>query len=168
MIRIYGAVLLVTSCAGFGFSLAAEKRRETVMLRSLIAAVQEMEWELKYRMTTLPDLCRIAADVSKGALKEVFCELADKLDKREVTEISGCVNASLNRQRLPKRIKKNMRQLGRCLGRFDLEGQVQGLQSIRHQCRKDLQVMEQNCTEHLRNYQTLAICAGAILAILLF
>ena len=166
MIRFAGAVLLMAGCSGFGFSMAAAHRREVSLLRRLIHGLQEMEWELKFRMTELPELCRIAADASGGDLKPVFRQLAGKLERREVEEISGCLNGLLQHYDLPRRVKKNLRQLGASLGRFDLEGQLQGLQAVRQQCREDVKALEENSALRLRNYQTLALCGGAALAIL--
>lgn len=166
MIRLLGAALLMAGCGGFGFTLAAAHRRQAGLLRRLIHGLQEMEWELKYRMTELPELCRIAGDASGGVLKELFRTLAEKLDRQEVTDISGCVNGLLMQQELPRRVRRNIRQLGASLGRYDLEGQLQGLEAVRRQCRKDLQELEDNSRERLRSYQTLALCAGAALAIL--
>lgn len=166
MIRLLGAALLVTGCGGFGFSLAAACRREMRLLRRLIHALQEMEWELKYRMTELPELCQIAGDAAGGILKEVFQELSGRLSRNEVTDISGSLNSIIYRKELPGRVRKNLRQLGASLGRFDLEGQLQGLECVRRQCRKDLQALEEGSAMRLRNYQTLALCAGLALAIL--
>ena len=61
-----------------------------------------------------------------------------------------------------------MKQLAQCLGRYDLEGQLQGLETVRQQCRTDLRELESERKEQMRNYQTLAVCAGASLAILFF
>lgn len=166
MIRILGSALLMAGCGGFGFSLAAAHRREIRMLRRLIQALQEMEWELKYRMTELPDLCCIAGDAASGPLREVFRELAGKLRRREVTDISGCLNGIISQQELPRRVRRNLKQLGTSLGRYDLEGQLQGLEAVRQQCRQDLKELEENGKERLHSYQTLALCAGAALAIL--
>ena len=167
MIRLLGAVLLAAGCGGFGFSLAAAHRREISMLRKLIQALQEMEWELKYRMPVLSGLCKIAADTSGGMIREVFRELEEKLNNREVYDISACMNAVMNQKDLPRSVRRNLKQLGSSLGRYDLEGQLQGLETIRRQCRKDLKKLEENSGQRLRNYQTLGLCAGAALVILL-
>lgn len=158
--------MLLTGSVGFGFSMAHASRREMEMLRSLIRSLQEMEWELKYRMTQLPDLLRIAADTAGGNLRVIFHELAHKLDSKEAEDISGCLNSILYRFDLPKSVRNNMKQLGLSMGRYDLEGQLQGLHLIRMQCRKDLTRMEENSRQRIRNYQTLAFCAGAALVIL--
>lgn len=166
MIRVFGAALLIAGCGGFGFSIAASQRREMRMLRQLIAVLQQMEWELKYRMTELPELCQIAANSVSGPLRAVFEALERKLERREVTDISGCLNGIVYEQELPKRVQKNLKQLGSSLGRYDLEGQLQGLEVVRRQCRKDLEELEENSVQRLRSYQILALCTGAALVIL--
>ena len=167
MIRLLGAAILMAGCGGFGFTLAAAHRTEASMLRKLIQALQEMEWELKYRMPALADLCKIAADTSGGIIRDVFRELEEKLNRREVFDISACMNAIVVHRDLPRSVRRNLKQLGSSLGRYDLEGQLQGLEAVRRQCRRDLKKLEENSGQRLRNYQTLALCAGAALAILL-
>lgn len=166
MIRLLGAAFLMAGCGGFAFSLAVAYRREAGMLRKLINVLQEMEWELKFRMTQLPELCRIAGDAAGGILRDIFGEFSLRLDRQEVMDISGCFNAIIGRRELPRSVRKNLKQLGAVLGRYDLEGQLQGLEMIRHQCRNDLKKLEENSVQRLRSYQTLALCAGAALVIL--
>lgn len=166
MIRWIGAALLVGGCGGFGIALGAAARREIGMLRGLAAALQEMEWELKYRMTELPGLCTLAAEASRGDLRRFFGELAQKLERREVTDISGCVNGLLWQRDFPRRVSRLLGQLGHCLGRFDLEGQLEGLQQVRANCLRELEGLSDTGIQHLRCYQTLLLCGGAALAIL--
>ena len=111
------------------------------------------------------DPSKIAA--SSVAFVLVF-ELADRLSRNEVTDISGAMNQLVACHELPGRVRRNMRQLGTSLGRFDLEGQLQGLDAAKQQCRKDLIELQENAPQRIRNYQTLALCAGAALAILFF
>lgn len=168
MIRVFGAAAVIAGCGGFGFSLAASSRKECDMLRTLIRAIQEMQWELKYRMTELPELCRLAGESGSGVIQDVFREMAGKLERREVIDISAAFLSELNCRDLPRKVRRNMKQLAQCLGRYDLEGQLQGLEGVRQQCRTDLSELESERKEQIRSYQTLAVCAGASLAILFF
>ena len=70
-------------------------------------------------------------------------------------------------ENLPPSVHHNFRQLGLRMGRFDLDGQLKGLESVRSDCRTQLKALEQNRDIRLQNYQTLGLCAGAALAILL-
>ena len=167
ILRTIGAVLLVGACGSFGFLMGAHYRREIQMLRQLLGALQEMECELKYRLTPLPELCIIAGWASRGKLRALFRCLGQTLECGACTEISGCMNGLLQTMDIPPRTGKCLKELGKSLGRFDLEGQLQGLQAVKGQCRKYLEEMESHRTERTRSYQTLGLCAGAALVILL-
>ncbi len=163
-----GAVLIIAGCGGFGLSLAAGCRREEALLRQLIRVLQAMRWELQYRLTPLPELCRQAAGESGGVLREVFSRLSRELDAQNVPEVSACMAAVLRGSGdLPASLKKLLRQLGRSLGRYDLNGQLQGLAAVESACREQMKALNQNKEVRLRSYQTLALCAGAALVILL-
>jgi hypothetical protein len=56
--------------------------------------------------------------------------------------------------------------LGTSLGRYDLQGQLNGIESVRIRCRSDLEELERNRDVRLRSYQRLGLCAGCALAIL--
>ena len=167
MIRMIGAGILVIGCGSFGCLLGYHYRREEQMLRWLLAAMQEMEWELKYRITPLPDLCRVAAEASGGKIRELFQMVERELRSCSVSEISGCMNGILQEVEISSRCRQCLKNLGSSLGRFDLEGQIQGLQSVRGQCRQYLEMLQENRSDRLRSYQTLALCGGFGLAIIL-
>ena len=67
-----GAILIIASCSIYGFSAAAGKRREEQLLWQLLELLQFMERDLQYRLTPLPELCRMAAGKTKGILCTVF------------------------------------------------------------------------------------------------
>lgn len=167
-VKWIGAIFVILSCGGFGFYLAAAHKKEERMLRQLLAALDFMECELQYRLTPLPDLCRQAAAQSGGELKNVLTRLAEELESQISPDVKGCMDVALAvSQPLPAQTRKNLELLGNSLGRFDLEGQLKGLESLRDSCRRDLSAVEKDRDVHLRSYQTLGLCAGAALAILL-
>ena len=165
--RWIGAVLVIAGCGGFGFSIAAGYKREESTLRQLIQALNTMEWELSYRLTPLPELCRQAGNEVRGALREVFFNLARELDWQTAPDAASCMAAALKRSRdLSRRTRELMMELGRTLGRYDLPRQLKGLEEIREGCRKQLEALSRNREVRLRSYGTLGLCAGAALAIL--
>ncbi len=75
--------------------------------------------------------------------------------------------AALGRSReLTGDVQKRLLQLGRCLGRYDLQGQLQGLEAVQRGCEEALTALGRDREARLRSYQTLGLCAGAALAIL--
>lgn len=162
-----GAVLIVTACGGFGFKLVASYRYEERTLRQLISALDFMSCELQYRLTPLPVLCRQTAAECRGVLSELFFSLSSELEDQISPDANRCMLSAIARTKgLPLHTQENLELLGRSLGRFDLDGQLKGLESVRQSCRHCLEGMNQNKDIRLRGYQTLALCAGAALVIL--
>ena len=155
--RWFGAALVIAGCGGFGFSIASGYKREEGILRQLLRVLNYMEWELQYRLTPLPELCRQAGKETRGTLREVFFNLARELEWQTALKRS---------HELPRRIRGIMKQLGHTLGRFDLPGQKQGLEEVKEACRMELEALGKNRETRLRSYGTLGLCAGAALAIL--
>lgn len=162
-----GAILIVVSCGGFGFSLAAMQLREEKTLRQLIGALDYMECELQYRLTPLPELCRKTGEDARGCIREVFRILAEELEAQISPDVERCMNAALSQSKdIPRHTLEAFQILGQTLGRFDLTGQLKGLEAVRTTCRRRLEELTTNKEPRLRSYQTLGICTGAALAIL--
>ena len=163
-----GAILIIASCSGCGFAIAAGKRREEQLLYQLTEILQFLEADLQYRLTPLPELCRMAAGETKGILRTVILNLYRELKWQKLPDAGSCMYAAIQRSgEIPPRVRRLLVQLGHTLGKFDLPGQLQGIQTVRKRCEDTLVTIRKNRDERLRSYQTLGICAGAALAIIL-
>ena len=163
-----GALLIVAGCGVFGFLLAANHRREESALRQLIGALDYMQCELQYRMTPLPDLCRQAGEQYRNVVGQVLIMLARELECQISPDVERCMEEALKTgETLPARTQIAFEILGASLGRFDIDGQIRGLEGVRSFCRRELEALGENRDARLRSYQTLAVWGGAALAILL-
>ena len=166
-IKWIGAFLVIAGCSSVGFAMAAAYKREEWALRSLIGALDYMACELQFRLTPLPQLCRQAGQECRGSVGQVLQDLARELENQISPDAPSCMYAALSHfPNLPGETEKALRLLGSSLGRFDLEGQMQGLEQVRSHCRQALEQMSNGREQRVRGYQTLGICAGAALAIL--
>lgn len=166
-VKWIGAVFIILSCGGFGFFLSTVHKRDERMLMQLLSALDYMQCELQYRLTPLPDLCRQAGNQCGQEMQRLLIRLAEELESQISPDVAGCMQIVLAQSRiLPERTERNLRLLGNSLGRFDLDGQIQGLESLRHYCREDLKTLRKTRDEHMRSCQTLGLCAGAALVIL--
>lgn len=140
-----GAILVIGGCGGFGFSVAGEAMRQERLLRQLLENLDFMESELRYRLTALPELFQLCALRSGGCLRRLFLDLAGALDAHSGSDVEQCLRTSLDKQPgIPMRLRKRIWQLGRTLGRFDLDGQLRGIESAREGCRRELRELERN------------------------
>lgn len=167
ILKIFGAVLILLSCGGAGFQMAAAQRKEERLLESLCSLFDYMECELQYRTTPLPNLCRNVATQTTGSLQTLFLTLAQEMESQISPDAQTCMHAALSKCKgLPQRAVQSLQELGKTLGMFDIDGQRTGLEASRQICRLRLQSLRENKDNRLRGYQTLGLCAGAALVIL--
>lgn len=166
--QLMGGALIVASCGGYGLSLAAGYRQRERETRGLLDAVCYMENQLAYALTPLPELCHQAGREAGGRAGAVLRQLARELERQTAPDVQGCMKAALDASpELPAALRGELMRLGRSLGRFDLPGQLRGLAAVGEDCRGQLEALRENREPRLRSYQTLGLCAGAALAILL-
>ncbi len=167
LLKTIGAVCVIVGCGAVGFRIAAADKYEERCLRRLLDIVSHMQWELTYRMTPLPTLCRQAVGEKGGAVSKFFLNLADELDAQLAPDVSRCCSVCLDMQKdLPPITRKILEKMGSSLGMFDLCGQVDSFHSVKKEIQRQLDLHSKNKDVRIRNYQTLGICAGAAIAIL--
>lgn len=167
LVKIIGAILIITACAGVGFRMSALQRKEEQTMENLCFLLDYMQCELQYRMTPLPDLCRKTAAQAGGVLKQLFYHLAVELESQVLPDAECCMDAALSKcKALPERCLLCLRQMGRTMGKFDIDGQIKGLEASRQYCRRVLKQLRHNKDNRLRSYKTLGLCAGAAIVIL--
>lgn len=168
MIKLLGGALIFISCAGFGFQIAASYLLERQLLSQWINALDFMQCELQYRMTSLPEICRQAACNGKGRIRLLFGCLADELERQLLPDVSACMDIAVKSvPDLPQSLQEAAEELGKTLGRFDTDGQILQLEAARRSSRKRLEDLEKDAQERTRAYHTLGVCGGAAIAILL-
>lgn len=167
-LRIAGAVLIISGCGWFGFSMANDVRKQERSLRELIRAVEYMECELQFRQTPLPQLCHNTAQTVSGDVRRVMLLLEQELERRVFADVPACMDAALKKMSsCSPTVWTAMGNLGRHLGQFDLTGQISCLRSFRAECEDKRKQLSKNRDDRLRSYQTLGLCTGAALAVLL-
>ena len=166
-LRILGAVLIVAGCGSVGFLMAYHYRKEIHYLQQLSQILGAMICELDFRMTPLPQLIQNAVQTAGREMHRIFFKLSELLSKQEAEGAAVCMAQTLlDHPELPPKVIEILHMLGNNLGRFDLNGQLQGLQEVRSLCQSELEALEKDRNQRIRSYQTLSLCAGAALAIL--
>lgn len=162
-----GAILIIASCGGFGAILISHYRTTELYLAQLLRIIDYMRNDLQYRLTPLPTLCHKATELSCGELRNIFSNMSRELDWQSEPEAAGCMRIAIERGRgISKTLRKLLIDLGRCMGCFDLEGQLRGLEEIHKLCEDEMKNLEKGRAVRLRNYSTLMLCAGVSLVIL--
>ena len=167
MSKLIGAVLIMAASCLFGLRIAGTQRRESRLLKQFIQSVEYMICELQYKRSALPDLCRSAAGCCSDQIKDVYLKLAQELDRHISIDVQACMQKVLQDfETLPECLRSLLLELSRSLGRFDAQGQVVSLKSLQTEAGRILDSTAENQSVRIRCYQTLCLCAGAAIAIL--
>lgn len=167
-VRIIGAVVTVGACSAFGFGVAFDYRRRVRELGDFLLCLQEMELALCEKPLPLPELLSRAGNLGKGNVYSVMRTFSDCLQKGAYADAAGCMRCALEQTTVDDRcLHRYLTELGRNLGRFDMEGQLQGLRSLSGSAGRKLLQLENEQSATVRIYRTLGIFGGMALAVLL-
>ena len=165
--RVLGACLIVLGCGGAGFLVAANARRETATLKSVITVLEYWKNELSFHLTPLPELCRQSATQNSGIIGQFLDTVATELERQISPNVEKCIYAALhNFTDMPVLSKQIIESLAKNLGRFDIDGMLQNIESSLSDAHLLLEQHTNNQDLRVRNYRTLGLCAGAAIVIL--
>ncbi len=167
-IRWFGAALILLAGGGYGYITARQYRTEEKALEELRQTLMFLSSELECRLTPLPQLFSEAAKQGKGVISKVLLRMQQALDEQLLPDAEICMQQAIqNTPALPERTKDRLLYLSRQLGKFDLNGQLAGLDAVRQMCERDLAGLRSEREARLRSNQVLGLCAGAALVIIL-
>jgi len=168
IIKVIGAVMILLSCGSFGLYIYQGYKKEVSSINELIAILTFMESELKYHQLSIQELCYRIRSCYSGCVAKFMHSLALALDKNDETDISKCVNKILlTNQSVPQRTRALLSDIGKTFGCFDLDGQITQLEYHKAKCIQELEGYIKNKEGYIHSCQTLGLCAGAAVAILL-
>lgn len=167
-IKLLGALLILAGACGVGLALAAYERRQALAMDELHRCLQWMSWQLRYKMPPLAELCRDAAKYSSGAVGQALLLFAEELQQQVLPDPSICMRVALGKaKKLPDQVYTRLKELGNTLGQLDLVSQIESLEAASERCSRELHQIRSGLETRKQNYQTLSLCAGAALVILL-
>lgn len=159
--------MIILACGGVGFSMATAHRQKENMLQQIISAVALMTSELQFRQTVLPQLMHLCAKETSGTISRVFAAMHRELQRQIAPDAACCMAAVVDEMpKMPDSIREKLTLLGNCLGRYDLSGQISGLETVAQLCQRELSGLLHNRDARMRSYVTLGLCAGVALVIL--
>ena len=168
ILRWIGALLIMIGCGGFGFAMARNYKKQEKSLRQLIRALDFFSCELSCRLTPLPDICRKISESDSSSVGGVFSTLEKELGSQIFSDVINCMEVALGAvPDISTKCCALLRQLGMTLGQYDTEGQLSEIAAVKVECVRELESICVQRDVRIRNYQTLGLCAGAALAILL-
>ena len=164
--KFAGVAFIVLSAGSVGFQMAAMLRKKCDLLSRFLTALQLLKNEITVCGTPLPQAFALMAAANDGVLERLFDVAAKEMDKNRWTKPYDAVSRALETIQEPL-IGDVLLPLAKSLGKYDLDAQVQGIETARLQAEQLLRETEQERKIKSGTYQTLGVCTGLAVAILL-
>lgn len=164
--KFIGIVLIVVSAGSVGFRMAISLKQQTREYTQLLQSLQLMRNEIAFCGTPLPQTFAVLAASCQGRTGQFYEAVAKTMDKYPWMTP---VEAVQQQQKLlhggfPVTV---FSELAVGLGKYDLDSQLQAIAAAKDRVKLVLEQLEQERRGKTKLYETLGICAGLSLAILL-
>lgn len=169
MIRLMGALLTVGGGAFLGFDAHRRLNRRARVLRQLAGALEQMDREISFRLTPMPQLMEELADDYLPPVGELFANCRkgmDQLGERSLAEIwrQALADTPLD---LEGRAAGILDELGEVLGRFEESSLRSALARAGVELAREAELAREDGEKRGRMYQVLGLTCGGLLVILL-
>jgi len=171
MIKIFGAVLIVSASTVIGFMVAEFTRKRLLQLKDLEGALIQLENEIFFTRTALPEACLSVAQKSKYPISTLFNKVSNLLQYNSSDSVYDAFHKTLNEEidglYVDKEDKDILLDLAKALGESDLEGHKKIFSLAEHNLKTRIQSLEANVDKNIKMYRYLGFSLGAAVAILL-
>lgn len=152
-----------------GFLAAGRLVRRPRILRELMRALEQMEREIAFRLTPLPQLFAYLAQTYHGPVGDMFAQCAEGLNSLGTTPVTQIWRDALRKAELDldERGLRALEELGEVLGQYDEQGLRMALERAGAELAAAAEEAELERERKGRMDQVLGLTAGAFLAILL-
>jgi stage III sporulation protein AB len=169
VLRLIGAVLLLSSGGLLGMGACNQLGARVHCLQALDGALERMERELAFHLTPMPELLSRLAKSTPGPAGMLFGQCLAGFNRLEECGLAGLWREAVETAQLPlgREELDLLKGLGEVLGRYDGAGQQEAVGAVRTELLQYLRCAEEERTRLGRVYGTLGLTAGAFLVLLL-
>lgn len=168
--KLIGILFVVISAASIGFRFSLAVRQRCDLLGQLLLALRLLKSELSSHGTPIPEAFGFAAAGTKGSAANYFSTAAKQMNQKRWLMPEKALELAaeeLKELSADDPVKAVLRDFASCIGRFELESQLHGIDCAAARLEELRKLSEQEKTLRCKTYRTLGVCAGLALAILL-
>lgn len=171
MIKTLGAILIIGASSIMGFAFAEALRRRLSQLKDLQGALVQLQNEIFYTRTDLPDACSKVAQKSRHPVGRIFDKVSEQLKSTSIDSVYEAFKSALNNNEgglsLTKEDKDILLELSKALGDSDIEGHRKVFSLAEHNMKIKIESLEQSIDKNVKMYRYLGFSLGAAVAIIL-
>lgn len=171
MIKILGCILILFASTGIGFIYSESFKKRTTQLNELQRCIYQLQNEIIYTHTPLPEAILNIAEKSVYPIKLVFDEISSLLFTNAVDTVYEAFHKVFNNKQSVLNLKSEdinvILDLAKNLGESDLEGQKKIFALTLENLKKQIKDSELSMKNNVKMYRYLGFSLGAMLVIVL-
>ncbi len=169
MLKLIGALLIISGCGYAGFTIAKKYRNRPRELHYLRSALQMLETEIAYGATPLPDALELVAARCAKEVAELFSQTREALLSGEGVTAGEAWERALKKFYTHSAINAGdaaiLRALGMSLGISDREDQIKHLHLAQEQLKIEIAKAEEEAAKNVKLYNYLGFLGGLSIVI---
>lgn len=171
MIKLLGSLMILGASTGIGFIYSDKFKKRTRQLIELQRCIYQLQNEIVYTHTTLPEAIESMASKSIYPLKQIFEEVSKLLFKNEVDTVYEAFCYVLDQKKGMLNLKPDdvsvLLDLAKTLGESDIEGQKKMFYITLESLKKAIKDSEILMNKNIKMYRYLGFSIGAMTVIIL-
>lgn len=171
MIRIISCFIILAASTLGGFVYAEGFKKRVKHLNEFERALSQLQNEIEYTHTPLPEAFESVAEKSKSPIKEIFLRVSKLLYGNEVDSVYEAFEESLlneiNTVNLNGEDINVILDLSKSLGESDIEGHRKIFSLLKTNLKKRINIAEDLMNKNLKLYRYLGFSIGAMVVIVL-
>lgn len=171
MLKILGCLMILGASTGIGFSYGERFKKRTKQLNELERCINQLQNEIVYTHTPLPEAILDVSKKSINPIKDIFEQVSSLLFFNEVDNVYEAFKNVIDKEKDNLNLKKEdisvILDLTKTLGESDIGGQQRMFSLTLENLKKQLKSSEDSMKKNVKMYRYLGITLGAMLVIIL-
>ncbi|QXE20342.1 stage III sporulation protein SpoIIIAB [Clostridium sp. 001] len=171
MLKFLGCIMTICASTGIGFIWGENLKGRVKQLREAQRCINQLQNEIIYTHTPLPEAILNTASKSINPIKDVLEEISHMLKGNSVDSVYEAFNAIFEKKKDVLNLKnediETLIDLSKTLGESDIEGQKRMFSLALENIKKQIEISEISMNKNLKMYRCLGFSLGAVVVIIL-
>lgn len=171
MLKLLGALFIIFGSTASGFVYSEKFRKRTQQLNEFLRCLYQLQNEIIYTHTDLPEGLRNLSKISIFPIGRFFKEVSELLEKNEVDTVFDAFMQGFQIEKdeifLEKEDIEVIMNFSKTLGESDIEAHKKIFSLAVENLKKQTQISENIMHKNVKMYRSLGFSMGAALIILL-
>ena len=170
MVKFIGAIMIIGASTYIGFFMAAIIKTRIKQLKEMESAILQLETEVFFTRTTLPEACYDVAVKSKAPISNFFYLVSDNLKNNDLDSVFQAFEVAFEKEKsfdISTSDKEIFLDLAKGLGESDLEGHKKIFTLAEYNLKNTIDSLEKKNDKTIKMYRCLGFSVGVMVTILL-